>query len=147
MKEIIIIGIEKIFKNGVYVMSKFWKIIVRVFRVGRVSILQTSNYILFHFVLRFEFNSFNNLYTFTLYYYFRFYQIYLIRYDSLSFYIYINCNENNNNIRIMRNMMKLIVIAFKSYYFVYNKIMNSWNGKMGLNNVLLMYSHLNRFAS
>lgn len=47
----------------------------------------------------------------------------------------------------MRNMMKLIVIAFKSYYFVYNKIMNSWNGKMGLNNVLLMYSHLNRFAS
>lgn len=99
MKEIIIIGIEKIFKNGVYVMSKFWKIIVRVFRVGRVSILQTSNYILFHFVLRFEFNSFNNLYTFTLYYYFRFYQIYLIRYDSLSFYIYINCNENNNNIR------------------------------------------------
>lgn len=61
MKEIIIIGIEKIFKNGVYVMSKFWKIIVRVFRVGRVSILQTSNYILFHFVLRFEFNSFNNL--------------------------------------------------------------------------------------
>lgn len=46
MKEIIIIGIEKIFKNGVYVMSKFWKIIVRVFRVGRVSILQTSNYII-----------------------------------------------------------------------------------------------------
>lgn len=27
MKEIIIREIEKIFKNGVYVMSKFWKII------------------------------------------------------------------------------------------------------------------------
>lgn len=44
MKEIIIIGIEKIFKNGVYVMSKFWKIIVRVFRVGRVSYKRVTIY-------------------------------------------------------------------------------------------------------